>query len=182
MNTGVISVRYAKALLAYATEQGVEDAVYDSMKQLVEVIREVKEFAVLLRNPRLEPLRRVEIICSVMPSSHVVRRFVELVVKAEREDMLVFMAHEYMTLYRKKKGICAVKFTTAVPMDEITETGIRNMLEGVESCKVEIEYRDDVSLIGGFRMEMDSRRIDASIQGQLGRIRKKIVKQNRKLV
>ena len=35
MNTGVISMRYAKALLAYAKEQGVEDAIYSNMLQLM---------------------------------------------------------------------------------------------------------------------------------------------------
>jgi F0F1-type ATP synthase delta subunit len=35
MNTGVVSMRYAKALFAYAKEQGVEDAIYRNMLQLM---------------------------------------------------------------------------------------------------------------------------------------------------
>ena len=34
MNTGVVSMRYAKALLAYAKAQKVEDRVYEEVKTL----------------------------------------------------------------------------------------------------------------------------------------------------
>ena len=36
MNVGVISVRYAKALLAYSIQQGVEDAVCTVVKTAVQ--------------------------------------------------------------------------------------------------------------------------------------------------
>ena len=35
MNIGVISVRYARALLAFAKSRGTEDRVYDETKRLV---------------------------------------------------------------------------------------------------------------------------------------------------
>ena len=43
MNTGVVSMRYAKALLAYAKEQGAEDAIYRNMLQLMATLQQVKE-------------------------------------------------------------------------------------------------------------------------------------------
>ena len=36
MNTGVVSMRYAKALLAYADAQGKEDQVYEEVKTLAD--------------------------------------------------------------------------------------------------------------------------------------------------
>lgn len=182
MNTGVISARYAKALLAYAMEHGAEDAVYGSMKELVRTLQQVREFHVLLRNPLLKPARRVELICSAMGSSSLLERFVSLVVKEEREDMLIFIAYEYMALYREAKGISAVRFVTAKPLDEESKSRLERLIEESEGVKVEMEYVVDDSIIGGFRMEVASRRIDASVEGQLRRIRKSIVKQNRKLV
>lgn len=182
MNTGVISARYAKALLAYATEQGAEDAVYDSMHELVRTLQGVRDFHLLLRNPQLKPLQRVELICSAMAPLPVLHRFASLIVKEEREDMLIFIAYEYMALYREAKGICALKFVTARPLDDESKSGIAKLIEEKERMRAEIEYVVDESIIGGFRMEVDSRRIDASVEGQLRRIRKSIVKQNRKLV
>ncbi len=36
MNTGVVSMRYAKALLAYAKAQKVEDRVYEEVKRMLD--------------------------------------------------------------------------------------------------------------------------------------------------
>ena len=52
----------------------------------------------------------------------------------------------------------------------------------LNNAGVEIESIVDESLIGGFIMEVDSLRLDASVQGQLREIRKQLVKPNRKLV
>ena len=96
--------------------------------------------------------------------------------------MLIFIAYEYMALYREAKGISAVRFVTAKPLDEESKSRLERLIEESEGVKVEMEYVVDDSIIGGFRMEVASRRIDASVEGQLRRIRKSIVKQNRKLV
>ena len=182
MDTGIVSARYARALLAYATELGAEDAVYDSMKVLVRTLHEVKEFPVILRNPGLRPAERVRLICSVMEPLPLLRRFAQLVVKMEREELLVFIAFEYISLYREKKRVYAVRFVTASPLDEDARNTVQKLLEQKEKMRVEVEYAVDESIIGGFRMETLSTRVDASVEGQLRRIRKEILKQNRKLV
>ena len=182
MNVGVISVRYAKALLAYSIQQGVEDAVYDGMKQLVHTLQDVKELPIVLRNPHLKSAERVKLLCSVMPQLPIMERFAALIVKEEREDILVFIAYEYMNLYREAKGICAVRFITAAPVAPDFKAGLEQIVGNENKMKVEVEYIVDESIIGGFRMEVASRRIDASVEGQLRRIRKQLVKQNRKLV
>ena len=182
MNTGMLSARYAKALFAYATELGVEDAVYDSMKALVRSRLEMKNLLILLRDPALKPQERVEHICSMLDASPVIRRFVQLVVEEEREGLLIFIAHSYIALYREKKEVYAVRFITATPLDDSAKRAIENILESKENKRVEVEYAVDGSIIGGFMMETLSRRVDASVEGQLRRIRKDIIKQNRKLV
>lgn len=182
MNTGVISTRYAAALLEYAREQGAEDAVYENMRQLIATLGSVKDFMPVLCNPTLASEERVGLICSAVAPSAVFHRFAQLVVKEEREDMLLFIAHAYLSLYRKAKNIRAVKLTAAVPVDEELEEGVRRMLAGENNAGVEIESIVDESLIGGFIMEVDSLRLDASVQGQLREIRKQLVKPNRKLV
>lgn len=182
MNTGVISKRYAAALLEYAREQGAEDAVYDNMRQLIATLDNVKDFMQVLCSPALSLDERVALLCSAVAPSDVFRRFAQLVVKKEREEMLLFIAHAYLSLYRKAKNIRAVKLTTAVPVAEGVEERVRHLLAKEDNAGVEIENLVDESLIGGFIMEVDSLRLDASVQGQLREIRKQLVKQNRKLV
>lgn len=182
MNTGVISMRYAKALLEYAMEQGDENAVYADMKQLIYTLQAIKELPVMLRDPMLSAKKREKLICSISETSASFKRFAYLVVKEEREDMLLFIAHSYISLYRKKKGIRAVSLTTAVPVCDSFKEKLAGIIKGNEEEDVEITATVDPSIIGGFVCDVDYSRLDASVSTQLRIARKQLVKQNRKLV
>ena len=110
MNIGVISTRYAKALLDYSVTLGDEETTYRNMLQLMSVLQGIKELQVMLRSPHLSPKERISIICSAVEPSGAFKKFAALVVRQGREDMLLFIAHAYVMLYRKKKGIFAAKF------------------------------------------------------------------------
>ncbi len=182
MNTGVVSARYAKALLEYATEQGCENAIYENMLQLVATLQAVKEFTVMLRDPMLSHEKRVRLICKAVEPSPEFVRFARLVVKEEREDILLFIAHCYVSLYRKAKNIIAVKIITAVPLDDNFNEKIKEIIAAQSGAEVIIENVIDDTIIGGFVLEADSRRFDSSIMSRLEQIKEQLVKQYRKLV
>lgn len=181
MNTGIVSMRYAKALFAYAKEQGVEDAIYGNMLQLIATLQQVKELASMLAAPSLSKEERVKLLCSAVESSPVYENFIRFVVEEEREQLLIFIAHCYLSLYRKEKGIVAVRFTTAVPVSE--DFCDRVMAEfAPDGVTVELQNVVDEDVIGGFVYETESHRLDASIRRQLRDVETEFVKQNRKLV
>ena len=53
MDIGVISVRYARALLKSATDAKAEDAVYTEMQQLIKSYAEVPQLRPAIDNPML---------------------------------------------------------------------------------------------------------------------------------
>ena len=175
-------MRYARALLKYAMEQGAEDVIYGNMSQLVHTIDKVKELPVLLRAPILSAEERVRLICVVVDGGEVFERFASLIVKEEREELLFFIAHAYMTIYRKAKGVLSVSFTTTKPMSESLRTKVEKLIGEVCGAKVELNNVVDDSIIDGFIYKADSIRVDASVRRQLCDIRNGLVEQNRKLV
>lgn len=181
MNTGVISMRYAKALFAYAKEQGVEDVIYGNMQQLMYTLQHVKELSEVLATPSLSADERVALLCSAVDSSPVYERFIRLVVSEEREQLLVFIAHCYVSLYRKAKNIIAMTFTTAQPVNESLREKI-TAAASRDGAMVELHDVVDPAIIGGFICETETHRLDASVRRQFRDIEKELVKQNRKLV
>ena len=174
-------MRYAKALFAYAKEQGVEDAIYRNMLQLMATLQQVKELAAMLAAPTLSKDERVRLLCSAVDSSAVYEDFMRLVVDEERESLLIFIAHCYVSLYRKAKNIVAVRITTAEPLGEefCDRVGAAFAPEG---ATVELQNVVDEGVVGGFIYETETHRLDASIRRQLRDIETEFVKQNRKLV
>ena len=180
MNTGVVSMRYAKALLSYAKEQGAENAIYGNMLQLLHTLQSVKELQTMLASPSVTAAQRLSLLCSAVDSSPVYENFMRLVIKEEREALLIFIAHCYISLYRKDKNIVAVTLTTAVPANDTLKEKVASMIG--HGAEVEMLNVVDPAIIGGFICETDSRRLDASVKRQLRDINEHLIKQNRKLV
>ena len=82
MNTGIISSRYAMALLRYVDETGNGQAVYDQILQI-------------LKDPDSMP-RRLE------PD---LARFVKLLVKNKRMEYVKQIFHRYMEMYNSSRPI-----------------------------------------------------------------------------
>jgi F-type H+-transporting ATPase subunit delta len=174
-------MRYAKALFAYAKEHGAEDAIYHNMLQLMATLQQVKELVAMLAAPSLSKEERVRLLCSAVDSSPVYEDFMRLVVAEEREPLLIFICHCYVSLYRKAKDIVAVRITTAGPADEAMCRSMTSLVAG-DGATVELQNVVDEDIVGGFLCETETHRLDASIRRQLRDIEKELVKQNRKLV
>ena len=181
MNTGVISMRYAKALFAYAKEQGAEDAIYMNMLQLMATLQRVKELGEVLNMPSLSKEERIGLLCSAVDSSPVYKDFIRLIVDAEREQLLIFISHCYVSLYRKAKNIVAARLTTAVPVNEALCNKISAAILP-NSVTVEMQNVVDDGIIGGFIYETETYRFDASVKRQLRDIENKFIKQNKQLL
>ena len=88
MNRSLLAKRYAKALLAYATEVGEADLLYPLLRDLGRVLRPA-EAAEVVCNPTLSEQRRSQFVVALAgegaPES--LRRWVDLVFSHNREAL-----------------------------------------------------------------------------------------------
>ena len=78
-----------------------------------------------------------------------------------------FMAASYITLYRQQKNIISGKLITAAAVDAKTEQKMKQMVESRTKGTVEFQTEVNPDIIGGFILEYDTYRMDASVQRQL---------------
>ena len=173
MDIGIISVRYARALLKSALDQKIDEHVYEEMQLLSKCFIEVTELRHTIDNPMLAKDKKELLLLTAIggeQASALSRAFVGLVLKEDREDMILFMANSYVTLYRQQKNIIRGKLTTAVAVTPSTEQKMRQMVESKTQGKVEFETEVDPDIIGGFILEYDTYRMDASVKSKLNNI------------
>lgn len=172
MDIGVISVRYARALLKAAQNAKIEDAVYKEMVTLAKSYIDVPRLRLTIDNPMLPKDKKLElmIIASGGKPSELTMSFFRLVFREDRENVLQFMANSYVTLYRREKNIIRGKLTTAVPVSIEMEEKMRKMVENKTKGTVEFETETNPDIIGGFVLEYDTYRLDACVQSQLRRV------------
>jgi len=173
MDIGVISVRYARALLKSATDTKVEEQVYREMQLLIKSYASVQQLRQTIDNPMLAKDDKQTLLITAAGGegiSQLTKTFIALVLKEDRENMMQFMAYSYVTLYRKQKNVISGKLTTAVAVSPATENMMRQMVERKTHGTVEFETEVNPDIIGGFILEYDTYRMDASVKSKLNTI------------
>ena len=173
MDIGVISVRYARALLKSATDAKQEAAVYQEMMLLAKSFIEVHELRHTIDNPMLAKEKKQMLLETAVggeQASALSKAFIALVLKEGRESMIQFMANSYVTLYRQQKNIILGKLTTATRVSAAMEQKMRTVVEAKTKGTVEFETQVDPDIVGGFVLEYDTYRMDASVKSRLNSI------------
>ena len=169
METGVIAVRYARALLKSATEAKIEKVVYQEMSTLVQSFIKVPQLRFTIDNPMLEKEKKSSLLQTASGGgvTPLTKRFIDLVLEEDRESANDFMPASYTTLYRKQHNITMGRLLTAVPVTPNIERKMRQKVESRTNGTVEFQTEVNPEIIGGYILEYDTYRLDASIQNQL---------------
>lgn len=169
MDIGVISVRYARALLKAGTDAGSEQQVYTEMQTLAQSYISVPELRFTIDNPMLSDDKKELLLIAASGGdvSQITKSFISLVLNEGRGNMMQFMANSYITLYRKQKNIIRGKLTTAAVVSSNIEQKMQQMVESRTNGTVEFETEVDPDIIGGFVLEYDTYRMDASVKSKL---------------
>lgn len=158
MNTGAISNRYAKAMLSLVTEHGTGEKVCGEALTML-------DSAVPLPG-KLSP---------EMTS------LLALLKKNGRLEYLKFVLSGFVGLYFRQQKITYVKLYSVHP-DKALEDRVRNMLSGVVTGNVRIESFTDESLIGGFVLKFDGKKLDASVRHQFDLLRSEFNTENNRII
>ena len=172
MDIGVISVRYARALLKSAIDQKLDEQVYHEMQLLAKSYIDVPQLRQTIDNPMIaKDKKQILLTTAAGPlASQLTQSFIALVLKEDRENVIQFMANSYITLYRKQKNVIRGKLTTAARVSADTEQKMRQRVESKTHGTVEFETEVNPDIIGGFILEYDTYRMDASVKSKLNNI------------
>lgn len=186
MDIGIVSMRYAKALMEYAKSTGTEDRLYTEMRTLSRSFEKHPDLRAALENPVLPVQEKFSLICAAAvgdaPAGQELSRFVTLILKNRREAFLQYICLSYLDLYRKSRHIGVAKLTTAVPVSREIWERIRNSASHLLHAKMELQTDVDPSIEGGFIFDINDFRLDASIATQLKRVKQQFIDKNRRIV
>lgn len=181
MVSGLIPHRYAKALYKFALESNTTAEVYEEMKRVVDSFRSNPELEKVLSNPFVDAADKEKVLLSAAGEKpgNDYRRFVKLILDHKREEFAYLMALAYRDIYRKENKISQVRITTAVELPEAEMKKLRAVVENsFKDTRFEYSSEVDPDLIGGFVIDVDSTRMDASVSGELEQLRQNLLSSN----
>lgn len=184
MNKGLISVRYAKALLGFAESKNAQDEIYKQAKFLQDVFINIKTLHAALHNPLIPKAKKREFILTACGNdvTDTFTTFIDLLLTNDREDCLQSIMLQYQEQYRKSKNIIHGKLITAVAIDDETKNSLLKSIELKVKGKLEVDKIVDPSILGGFILELDFVRWNGSLSRQLNDIKKQYIERNRRII
>lgn len=179
MDQGLIPRRYAKALYKFALENGSDAAVYGLMKTLACSFGENPGLMQAVANPFVDAADKVALLSAAAGAGSGDRcfaDFLKLLVDNKRIDMSRDIAVAYMDLYRKANRIYRVEVVTAGKLDEASMARLKELVERhLDGGSMEYSERVDPELIGGFVVNIDNERLDASVSNEFKQLRLKLL-------
>lgn len=180
MNLGLISIRYAKALLLLAQEKGESELIFEKMQALANAFRALPQLRVAIENPVLPSEKKKSLVFAAVSGaeSEIFERFVNLIFQNKRENQLFRIALSYSDLYLEKNNIHYGRLTTATEISAEQIEKIKRLFGQENGSRLELETRKNPDLIGGFVLDIDGKRLDASVKTSLRKIRQELISRN----
>lgn len=173
MNTGLVSMRYAKALLRFALKKEDAAQLYQEMQQFLQFYYADTRIAQMLHHPIISNQQKIAVLQTALTlpqqkTSASGIAFIALLLGNKREVLFAQMAHSYIDLYRQHFGIVEAQITTTTRLNsQQTQKIVQFIAQHSQAADVQLRQQIDHSIGGGFVLDFDSYRLDASLRKQL---------------
>lgn len=178
MNDGLIPYRYAKALYKAAEERDITAKVYDEMKAVASSFAASPELQKAVANPFLSRADKARLLESAAGGylEDLFKSFITLVLDNHRAEFSWRMALAYGEIYREAHKISQVSIITASALPEGEMNRLRKLVQRAFPGRV-LEYTESVDpkLIGGFVINVDNVRMDASLSNEIEQLRHQLI-------
>jgi F-type H+-transporting ATPase subunit delta len=167
-----IASRYARALFDVTAKTKGQDAVAEELAALVGLLDESAPFKQICFNPLIavsDKQRAMQEVSKAASLSFPVARFLETLARHNRLALLPAIEKAYTSLCRTARGEVEAVVTSARALSAKDIKAITAALEKAYGKTVAVETRTDARLLGGIKIQVGSKELDASVAGKLTR-------------
>lgn len=177
LKTDSIGRVYAQSLLDLAQEQDQVDALAEQMQQLLPVLDEDGELDRMMDNPSIGQAERKQIVKRVFEGkvSDLLYRFIQVIADKDRLDSLPQIVAGFLILVAEHRGQLEVEAFVASKLDPATAERVAKTIGEHLGKQVTLRQHVDESLIGGLKIKIGDRLIDASVASQLQSMKNKMI-------
>lgn len=178
MNVGKISTRYAKAIYRFAADRREETRLDEEMQTLSRRFVAMPELNRALENLIVSSEEKIKLLTTAIGEtiSETCKDVFRVVVENGRASYMQHIALVYNQVYRKEKNIVLVKLTTVGEASEEEKKSMVALVSKDGKNRVDFAAKSDADIIGGFILEIEDIRLDASVRNQLNTMKLELTK------
>jgi F-type H+-transporting ATPase subunit delta len=177
MRSRILIKRYAQGLINSAKNEREFESLVDELREFDNFLSAQTKLRDTLKSPFLPATKKTEIAAQILGrSSHgnKAKRFLLLLVENNRLALLPEILELLPVLWNEEQGIATFEVSSVVPLNAAQKNRLEEQLIRLENRPVRLMYKIAPSLIGGLSIRKGNIVYDASIQGDLERLKQKI--------
>ena len=159
---------YAEAVFKLACEGNALAAWADAIANIDGVVADARVQA-CISDPKVSAQQLEALVLGVVGDKLTgdARNFVQVLVQNSRLDLMPLIRSHYEALKREKEGVLEARIFSALKMSDDQVTQLVAQLEAKYQRKVTAQVETDASLIGGVKIVVGDKVIDATVRGKL---------------
>ena len=177
MKDTVLARRYAKALFELAVEKKILDTIQKEVAFFSQSLDDNLQFRLFLFAQNISKKQKREKIERLIQDqvSNVFFNFVLVLLKKNREFIFPEIAKEFQYIVDKHHRKINALAITAQPLDEISSSKLKSLLDNTFDADVQIKNDIDASILGGIVVNVEGHVFDGSLQSQLDRLKDDLI-------
>jgi len=177
MKNQVLVKRYTLGLIKSIKDEREFAILKHQIFDIEEFLSKQSELKDVLSSPFFPTTKKIEIAREIFSKIQLKKkalRFLLILVENKRLELLPDIIELMPDLWNSEKGIATFEVSSVVPLTEDQKKKLKKGLEQLEKKQVALKYRIDSSLIGGISIKKENLVYDASVKGNLLKIKEKI--------
>lgn len=173
-----VARRYAEALFSLAKESNKIDEFQAEMEKVVAALAEVPEFKGYLEHLLIPAKDKKEVVKQIFADqlSQTTLNFVFVLIDKRREGYLEVIVDEYKAMADESKNITKADLISAKEISSDEVQALAGTLSASTGKVVQLNQVVDESLIGGVKLRIGDRIIDATVAKRLEMLREQLKK------
>ena len=164
---------YAEAIFNVAAKSGAEKVVKESLKLVISSMRVSPEFRAFLLSKRISEAQKAEAVKSALGDQchPIISEFLGLIKGDNLIKLLSSIGKAYEVKFAEAMNFVSVTAHVTGKLSESEEADLKSSLETALGKSTELNVKVDPALIGGIKLRVGNKFLDASIQNQLENMR-----------
>jgi len=172
-----ISLRYARALLESAKNEGIADKILEDLQKVKATFESSKELQRLVASPVFQTYKKRKILTEIFDEikiSKITLDFIMLLIDKRRGNLILDIISEFETQYNIANNKLPIEVISAIELNENEKQRIIERINQKTKMEVIPKYKIDESLKGGIIVKIDDWVYDASLKNQLKNLFKQL--------
>jgi F-type H+-transporting ATPase subunit delta len=172
---GIVSKRYANALIDISLEKKDIENIYSQFKKFIDYYNDngnldFKEYIGLPFIDKKERIDAINILSKDLSLNEILNNFLSLLIENERINILNNIFEEFVKIKNEKNGIVKMTIISGQKLKDYELTILKEKVEKILNKKIILEENISADTIGGFLININGKIFDGSLMTQIKNI------------